>query len=116
MAVNPLNLFRHPQQLKDLTPEALSALVGQSAPPLLLDVRTNREYAKAHISGAVSMPLGTEHTAVEQYPKDGEVVLICKTGHRSQAAAITLLQAGFTNVSHLQGGMDAWRRTHHPTV
>jgi sulfur-carrier protein adenylyltransferase/sulfurtransferase len=40
--------------------------------------------------------------------KDREIVVHCKSGARSQRAAVALKQAGFTNVSNLTGGILAW--------
>ncbi len=41
-------------------------------------------------------------------PKDAEIVTQCKTGGRSQKAALALKAAGFTNVKNLAGGITAW--------
>ncbi len=41
--------------------------------------------------------------------KDAEILLYCRTGRMSGIAAEELVEAGYTNVSHLEGGMDAWR-------
>ncbi len=40
--------------------------------------------------------------------KDSEVLLYCMTGRMSETAGAALLQAGYTDVSHLEGGMRAW--------
>ncbi len=104
-----LNLFRHPRELVDLSVEQLSGILDK-APPIIVDVRTTREFSAGHIPGAISMPLGQEKMVAEKWPTDASLVLVCKTGHRSQAAAATLFHLGYTHVAHLQGGMDAWRR------
>lgn len=111
--MNIMKLFHHPRSLVDFTPDQLQAGLKEHS-PLLIDVRTPREYRAGHIAGAISIPLGQERMLGETISLDADVVLICKTGHRSQAAASTLLQLGFRQVSHLQGGMDAWRRSGKP--
>lgn len=113
--MNLFNLFRHPKQLKDLTPAEVAALSHATKGPAIFDVRTKREYISGHVMGAKSYPLGNEQKIISSVDKNQKVVLICKTGHRSQAAAIELLKAGFTDVSHLKGGMDAWSREGRPT-
>lgn len=112
-----MNLFRllqHPAGLLDLTADAVENQLSQG--PVIIDVRTAREYAQGHIPGAISIPLGHEQDIAQKWSRDTHVILICKTGHRSQAAAATLLKLGFQHVSHLKGGMDAWRQSRKPTT
>jgi rhodanese-related sulfurtransferase len=112
--MNLFNLFRHPAHLKDLSPTQVHELIHQNPSPAIIDVRTTLEYRGGHIGGAVSYPLGREGDIISTYSKGSKIILICRTGHRSQAAAIELLKVGFTNVSHLQGGMNAWHRERRP--
>lgn len=108
-SVNLLNLFRHPKQLVDLTPAELEIFI-QEHEAVLVDVRTPGEYHSGHIKGAQPAPLGTTASQLSGLDRSAPVVLICKTGHRSQAAARELIAMGFTSVHHLKGGMDTWKR------
>ncbi|MCY0880528.1 MAG: rhodanese-like domain-containing protein [Firmicutes bacterium] len=108
------HIFSHPASLHDLTPEALQSWINQEHVPLI-DVRTAKEFRDGHIQGARSLPLGQEEHALQLYAPDQPVILICKTGHRSQAAARTLIDHGFKQVYHLKGGMDQWRQQGYPT-
>lgn len=110
--INPFKLFQHPQGLVDLTPDMLEKRLEEG--PIVVDVRTPREYESGHIKGAISHPLGQERELREKWPADADIVLICKTGHRSQAAASTLLSFGYNRVAHLQGGMDSWKKAGKP--
>lgn len=112
--LNLTRLFQHPRGLQDLTPNQLATKLGDVPPVTLIDVRTPREYKSGHIPGAVTIPLGKEHTVVGTWDTTTDIILICKTGHRSQAAAATLLNLGYSHISHLKGGMDAWRREGNP--
>lgn len=114
--MNLFRLFRHPKQLKDLTPAEVAALNHATQPPVLLDVRTTAEFRLGHIGGALSFPLGHEDEIITDFAATQKVVLICKTGHRSQAAAASLFAAGFVDVSHLKKGMDQWRREGRPVT
>jgi len=114
--MNLFRLFRHPKQLQDLTPAEVAALTHATQPPLLLDVRTAGEFKHGHIGGAQSYPLGHEDEIIARFAANQKVVLICKTGHRSQAAAASLFAAGFVDVSHLKKGMDQWRREGRPVT
>lgn len=105
------NLFRHPTALKDLRVPELRSQLEQRSDIAVIDVRTATEYQSGHIAQAISYPMGQEQQIARDYARDQPIVLICKTGHRSQAVAHELITMGFTDLSHLAGGMDAWRRT-----
>jgi SulP family sulfate permease len=109
-----LNLFIHPRGLGDLGPEDVLQLRSSGA--RLVDVRTTAEFRQGHIEGAISAPLGTTSQAVKEWPRDAKLVLICQSGHRSQAAAHDLLRLGFSDLGHLKGGMAAWARHGAPQV
>ncbi|KIY21753.1 rhodanese-like domain-containing protein [Mesobacillus subterraneus] len=113
--MNLFNLFRHPKPLENLSPQDISEKWNESPKPVILDVRTQMEYQSGHIEGAKSFPWGQEKEVASQYSADTPLILICKTGHRSQAAANTLLKLGFKKLSHLEGGMDRWKKEGFPT-
>jgi molybdopterin/thiamine biosynthesis adenylyltransferase/rhodanese-related sulfurtransferase len=81
---------------------------GQPA-PFILDVREPHEYAIVNL-GVPQIPVGQlpDRIADIPVPKDAEIITHCKTGGRSQKAALALKAAGFTNVSNLAGGITAW--------
>lgn len=114
--VKLLNLFRRPSALNNLSPQEVAVQSEQSPKPVIIDVRTSLEFNSGHIVGALSFPLGSELTGVQELDRTTPIILICKTGHRSQAAAQTLLNNGFTHLYHLDGGMNRWRREKLPVV
>ncbi|OLZ11383.1 rhodanese-like domain-containing protein [Sulfobacillus thermosulfidooxidans] len=111
--MNLLNLFRHPKNLADLTPADLEARLADPD-TIIIDVRTPHEFESGHIQGAIPIPLGRESIIATRWPQNTPLIFICKTGHRSQAAAATAFKLGYTNISHLQGGMDRWKREGKP--
>lgn len=113
--MNLFNLFRHPKALQNLRPQDISAKLDENPKSVILDVRTQMEYQSGHIKGAKSYPWGQEEAIASEYSTDTPLILICKTGHRSQAAASTLLKLGYKKLSHLEGGMDRWKREGFPT-
>ncbi len=111
--MNWINLFRHPRQLKDLNPAQIDGFIQQTQ-PMVVDVRRAEEYQSGHLPDAILAPLGTTAREMAKVDRNIPVLLICKSGHRSQAAARDLLKMGFTDVYHLKGGMDQWKRENRP--
>jgi rhodanese-related sulfurtransferase len=74
----------------------------------LVDVRTPGEYATGHLPGAVNVPYDQVAARLDELgPRDGAIVLYCRSGRRTGIAAATLQQLGFTRVYDLQG-MTNW--------
>lgn len=82
----------------------------------VLDVRQPEEWNQLHVPGATLIPLDQLASRVNEVPKDKEVVVICRSGNRSQAGRDILLQAGFEKVTSVSGGIIAWRNAGYPTV
>jgi rhodanese-related sulfurtransferase len=86
--------------------------------PLILDVRTPREFASGHLQDARLIPLQVfqrEVVNLEQH-KNEPVFVYCRTGNRSTVAAKILVDNGFTNVVNLRRGIVEWRRAGKPIV
>jgi rhodanese-related sulfurtransferase len=83
-----------------------SALRNSGA--FVLDVREPSEYAVGHIPGVTLIPLGQLATRTSEVPRDKTVVVVCHSGNRSAQGRDILRQAGFTNVTSMDGGMTAW--------
>jgi len=80
----------------------------------LIDVREPSEYASEHIPGAKLVPLSKFNPS--QIPSTHKrIVLHCQSGNRSTQAAQKLLTSGFEQVTHLQGGIAAWKQAGYPT-
>jgi rhodanese-related sulfurtransferase len=79
----------------------------------LLDVRSELEWQDRHIPGAELMPLSLVHVVAEEriLKKDTPIITYCMAGGRSLAAAEVLVSLGYTDVSVLEGGCDAWYQT-----
>ena len=75
----------------------------------ILDVREPSEWTQFHIQGATLIPLGDLPNRLNEVPKDKEVVVVCRTGVRSAQGRDILLKAGFTKVTSMAGGMNAWQ-------
>ncbi len=100
-----------------ISQDALLEQLQNGENPIILDVRTPREYQQGHVPGAVNLPyqqIGRRLAELQEF-KDREVVVYCEVGPRSRVAQSMLQQAGFTDVRHLAGDMAGWRRARLPT-
>jgi rhodanese-related sulfurtransferase len=80
-----------------------------------LDVRTQEEWDEYRIPGATHIPLEELAERVDEVPRDQNVVVVCRTGNRSQEGRDILLKAGFTQVTSMDNGISAWREAGYPT-
>jgi adenylyltransferase/sulfurtransferase len=82
----------------------------------LIDVRENDEFEIAHMNGKL-IPLSEIQDRWSEIPKEGKVVIHCRSGVRS-ANVIQFLsdQHGYTNLINLKGGILAWSAEIDPSV
>ena len=81
--------------------------------PFLIDVRSNAEYQQMRISFTdLQVPHEEILTSVNDIPKDRDIILLCRSGMRSQMAAMFLAQGGYDsqNLYNLDGGIMAWSK------
>lgn len=90
------------------SPLELQAWLKDKRRPLVIDVRTAKEYTTGHIAGAKLVPQETLREASSKLPKDRAIVCVCRSGRRSARACRELASLGFADVSNLSGGMVAW--------
>jgi len=85
---------------------------GEGWTPFILDVRSDGEYAEAHASVCdLQVPHNALHGSLELIPQNADVVIYCKSGMRSQLAAIELIKSGYAaqRLYNLDGGIMAWK-------
>jgi rhodanese-related sulfurtransferase len=81
----------------------------------IIDVRTPEEYAAGHVPSAKLTALNTVPARADEFPKQGRVYLICKSGLRSaQAADYLTQQCGHDNLVNVTGGTMAWASAGYP--
>ncbi|MCH8529591.1 MAG: thiosulfate sulfurtransferase GlpE [Saccharospirillum sp.] len=98
--------------MNNLTASELAAWLNDEArpQPTLLDVRESWEFQTCHIEGSVLIPMNSIPDQLSELKREQPVVCICHHGMRSMQVAHFLDQNGFSNVSNLTGGVDAWAR------
>ena len=70
----------------------------------LLDVREEYEYQDGHIKGAINLPLREILEKKDTLPKDKDIYVYCRSGHRSADAVNFLKSLGFEKVHNVDGG------------
>ena len=95
--------------IPQITVQELKRKQDASEDFFLLDVREPHEVPIASL-GAPLIPVGSLEGRIHEIPvaKDAEIVIHCRSGARSQKAALILRNAGFTNVENLAGGILDW--------
>jgi sulfur-carrier protein adenylyltransferase/sulfurtransferase len=100
----------------EVTPRELQSRLARGEELQLIDVREQFEWDIAHIEGARLVPLATLPDVLDTLDRDREVVVYCKGGSRSRAAATHLADAGFPRVANITGGILRWQQDVDPTL
>lgn len=105
-----------------VAPRELAAMLDRRArgaePFTLLDVREAAELDVVALPGAVHVPLARvlDGSGLDAVPADRPVVVLCRSGVRSERAALALRAAGRSDVAHLDGGVLGWVDQVDPTL
>lgn len=81
---------------------------------LLIDVRTQEEWDEVHIPGTVLIPLDELPDRLDEIPRERDIVVVCRSGNRSEEGAAILLKAGFKSVVGMDGGIKQWSAAGYP--
>ncbi len=77
---------------------------------VLIDLRSPKEYAAAHLLGAINIPYDQLSDWKDKLPKGVLIVLYDQDGSLSDKAAKELISAGFPQAKSLLGGLNAWEK------
>ncbi|WDV44805.1 FAD-dependent oxidoreductase [Clostridiaceae bacterium M8S5] len=77
-------------------------LIEQGA--FIVDAREQKEYEQSHIKGAVNIPLSQFRQRLDEFPKDKEIYIHCRSGQRSYNMVLALSHLGFDKVNNISGG------------
>ena len=86
-----------------IEPDEAGVLMSDGA--VLIDVRTETEFAEKSVGGSVNIPINMLEEGLAEYDKDTVLIFCCASGVRSEKAAKAAAQLGFTNVYNL-GSID----------
>lgn len=99
------------QQLSQMPVEELHALLqdGNNGHLTVLDVRDQSEWDEGHIASAKHIPYYFVEERVQELDPARKMAVLCASGQRSAIACSLLQRHGFTELSNIVGGMDAWK-------
>ena len=100
-----------------MAPDGLLASISAGTAPVVVDVRTRREYDSGHVPGAIHIPFYSLFARQAEIPgsRDEPVVVYCEHGPRAGVAKLALRLAGFKDVRYLDGHMSGWKERDLPT-
>lgn len=86
--------------------------------PVILDVRTRREYHRGHLENSVLIPVQELQARIGELKSHTQdpILIYCATGNRSTVASKILLDARFSTILNLRRGIVDWARNRFPVV
>ncbi|NTU54430.1 MAG: rhodanese-like domain-containing protein [Chlorobiaceae bacterium] len=112
--------------VKEILPWNLVDRLKENPGLLILDVREPNEFDAMHIPGSMNVPRGILESACEWdfeetepelvNARQREVVVVCRSGHRSILACHSLQVLGYENVVSLKSGLRGWNDYEEPLV
>jgi rhodanese-related sulfurtransferase len=112
--------------VREIMPWDLEERLQANPSLLIVDVREPDEFERMHIPGSMNVPRGILESACEWdyeetepelvQAREREVVVVCRSGHRSILAAHSLQVLGYENVVSLQTGVRGWKDYDQPLV
>lgn len=95
--------------ITNISPQQSAAMLAEQK-AIIVDVREDDEWNEQHIAGAIHIPLGQVESRLSELAqyKNSTVIVQCRSGKRSAKAAGILIDAGFSQILNLDGGILAW--------
>ena len=85
----------------------------QQSSTFTVDVRTQQEWDEYHAPYTTLIPLDQLQNRLSEVPKDKEILVVCRSGNRSQQGRDILLSAGY-NATSMAGGLKEWYAKGYP--
>ena len=85
----------------------------QQSGTFTVDVRTQEEWDEYHAPNTTLIPLDQLQNRLSEVPKDKEILVVCRSGNRSQQGRDILLSAGY-NATSMAGGLKEWYAKGYP--
>ncbi len=108
--------FEHQTIRKLLVDPIQATRLMNNEDAIVIDVRSEAEYKKAHIKNAKHAPASeaVEKVAKLAKSKDDAIIVYCNVGNTSARVCRALTREGYTRVRNLKGGLAAWEESKLP--
>lgn len=97
--------------IKQLSTQQMTFLVNRES-GVVVDTRSDKDFKAGHIVDAIHLNSDkvskNDFTSLEKH-KDDPIIIVCSAGISASKVASQMAKAGFTRVSLLKGGMNAWQ-------
>jgi len=117
---NGMGALAHRQDLvwatERVNAQTLADELASPNPPLVIDIRTPREWTAKHLAGSINLPLAHLRERLAEVPRDRRIAVHCAGGYRSSIAVSILNQYGIANLIELAGGITAWDLARFPVT
>ena len=99
---------RTPSTYEQITPQEAKTIMDTEKDYIIIDARTEEEFAEGHIENAVLIPeYEIASRAENELPDKNQLILVyCRSGRRSKIASDELVKLGYTNVKEFGGIID----------
>lgn len=106
------------KKLTSISAPELMRLIESDQAPMIIDVRSSREYKSGHIQGAVNIPFRSNFAKIEEIMADPKrlIVVYCASGPRASWAQRKMRKAGLENVILLTGHISKWKKLKFPLI
>lgn len=95
-------------EIEQIQPEEIKARLERGESLNMIDVREPEEVALGMIPGAIHIPLGQIPERLDEIEQTGEIIIICRSGYRSERACEYMTHLGIQGLKNMEGGMLAW--------
>jgi rhodanese-related sulfurtransferase len=100
---------------KDFEIEQLEPDSANLSKAVILDTREQDEYEVSRIKNAIWVGYDDfDLSRIENMDPDQEIIVYCSVGYRSSKIGLELIEAGYTNVKNLYGGIFLWANMGRP--
>lgn len=112
------NTWASEKSPQSISGSELVQLIENNQAPMIIDVRSTREYKSGHIAGAIHIPFRSNFARIEAVMKDPErlIVVYCAYGPRAAWARRNMRKAGLKNAISLTGHISKWKKEKLPLV